>query len=81
MVTTMPDFVCRWLESWEGQPIEKAFDSMTPQIAKYIVELLDSGRGSISMRIVFSDIREHPVFALLSLEEPTLGDPHVAATR
>lgn len=68
----MPDFICEWLSSWEGQPIEKAFDSMTPQIANYIVDLLDNGRGSISLRIVFDDIRQNPVFALLQLEDPAL---------
>lgn len=69
----MPDFMCEWFESWQGQDIAKAFDSMTPRVARYIVDLLDSGQGSISVRIVFSDLRQHPVFALLQLEDPSLS--------
>lgn len=56
-------------EQWSQKCEEGAdpYEVMTPLVAHYLLT-----SRSISIQICWSELREHPVFALLCIEDPSL---------
>jgi hypothetical protein len=73
----MPEFMKEWVNTWacrdDGNGVERSYETMTPQVAIYLLDMLDNKvPTSVWMCISYGDIRQHPVLALLALESPEL---------